>query len=151
MAGVATAARLTPTGERPAEPVVDAEHPWLGLDSFTEATQAYFFGRSVEIREIYPRVREHPLTVLHGEKYLSPISRGHGLGTVTPCLLRVFTGPRRLRRDVDGDGGWGRCANLDSSSGSAGTVRWARPAGNHPAKPLVQPLHDCPNWRTVPE
>lgn len=53
---------------------VDADHPWLGLSSFTEETQRYFFGRDVEISEIFVRVRDHALTVLYGQSGLGKSS-----------------------------------------------------------------------------
>jgi hypothetical protein len=46
---------------------VDADSPWLGLLPFSEETQRFFFGRDAEIREIFLRVRDHPLTVLYGQ------------------------------------------------------------------------------------
>jgi hypothetical protein len=46
---------------------VDADSPWLGLLSFTEETKRFFFGRDPEIREIFLRVRDQPLTVLYGQ------------------------------------------------------------------------------------
>jgi tetratricopeptide (TPR) repeat protein len=55
-------------------PVVDAEHPWLGLHPFTEDNQHYFFGRTAEIRDIFLRVREQPLTVLYGQSGLGKTS-----------------------------------------------------------------------------
>src|ERR1022692_2700493 len=55
-------------------PLVDAEHPWLGLHPFTEENQHYFFGRTAEIRDIFLRVREHPLTVLYGQSGLGKTS-----------------------------------------------------------------------------
>src|SRR5262245_52892399 len=53
---------------------VDPEHPWLGLQPFTEKTQSYFFGRTDEIRGMFLMVREHPLTVLFGESGLGKTS-----------------------------------------------------------------------------
>jgi hypothetical protein len=53
---------------------VDAEHPWLGLNAYTEETQAYFFGRDAEIREMFTRVRENTLTVLFGQSGLGKSS-----------------------------------------------------------------------------
>src|SRR6267142_799210 len=47
--------------------VVDADSPWLGLLSFTEETQRFFFGRDAEIREIFLRVQDQTLTVLFGQ------------------------------------------------------------------------------------
>lgn len=45
---------------------VSPERPWLGLSSFTEDTQNYFFGREREIGELFDRIRNQPLTVLYG-------------------------------------------------------------------------------------
>ncbi len=47
-------------------PEVDLEHPWLGLESFSEITRSYFFGRDVEAAELLQRLRLHPLLVLYG-------------------------------------------------------------------------------------
>ncbi len=54
--------------------VVDADHPWLGLESFTEATQRYFYGRDAEIADIFVRTRENSLTVLYGQSGLGKTS-----------------------------------------------------------------------------
>jgi hypothetical protein len=55
-------------------PVVDDEHPWLGLVAYTEKTQGFFFGRDAEISEIFTRVRENPLTILFGQSGLGKSS-----------------------------------------------------------------------------
>lgn len=55
-------------------PVLDSDHPWIGLHPFTEENQHYFFGRSAETREIFLRIREHPLTVLYGQSGLGKTS-----------------------------------------------------------------------------
>lgn len=55
---------MKPTAQ---QSIVDADHPWLGLESFTEATQKYFFGRDNEIADIFVRTRENPLTILYGQ------------------------------------------------------------------------------------
>jgi tetratricopeptide (TPR) repeat protein len=44
--------------------LADLEHPWLGLESFREATRAYFFGRDAEISELHLRLRSNSLLVL---------------------------------------------------------------------------------------
>lgn len=54
--------------------LVDADHPWLGLESFTEGTQKYFFGRDAEIADIYVRTRENALTILYGQSGLGKTS-----------------------------------------------------------------------------
>ncbi len=47
--------------------IVDDQHPWLGLNAYTEETQAYFFGRNNAINELFTRVRENRLTTLFGQ------------------------------------------------------------------------------------
>ena len=48
----------------PAAPVatVDAQHPWLGLVSFTEDTRGFFHGREEEAAELGRRVQRKLLT-----------------------------------------------------------------------------------------
>src|SRR5271166_1021011 len=41
---------------------------------FTEENQRYFFGRTAEVRDIFLRVRENPLTVLCGQSGLGKTS-----------------------------------------------------------------------------
>ena len=53
---------------------VDADNPWLGLSSFTEDTQAYFFGREAEVAELARRVQRKLLTVLFGKSGLGKTS-----------------------------------------------------------------------------
>ena len=52
----------------------DAEHPWLGLGSFTEASRAYFFGREEEVTELSRRVQRKLLTILFGKSGLGKTS-----------------------------------------------------------------------------
>jgi tetratricopeptide (TPR) repeat protein len=63
----------TPTIDA-AAPSVDAEHPWLGLASFTEETRAYFYGREEEIAELCRRVQRKLLTILFGQSGLGKTS-----------------------------------------------------------------------------
>jgi hypothetical protein len=53
---------------------VDANHPWLGLASFTEETRAYFHGREEEVAELGRRVQRKLLTVLFGQSGLGKTS-----------------------------------------------------------------------------
>jgi hypothetical protein len=62
---------------------LDPENPWLGLDSYTEATRAYFHGRDEEGAELARRVQRANLTVLFGQS---------GLGKTS--LLRAGLVPR---------------------------------------------------------
>ncbi len=53
---------------------VDAEHPWLGLASFTEETRGYFYGREEEVAELGRRVQRKQLTILFGQSGLGKTS-----------------------------------------------------------------------------
>nr|MDQ2971389.1 hypothetical protein [Pseudomonadota bacterium] len=62
---------------------IDPENPWLGLDSYSEDTRAYFHGRDEEAAELARRVQRKLLTVLFGQS---------GLGKTS--LLRAGLVPR---------------------------------------------------------
>ena len=53
---------------------VDFDHPWLGLESFSESTRSYFFGRDAEAAELLRRLRLHPLLVFYGRSGLGKTS-----------------------------------------------------------------------------
>lgn len=53
---------------------IDAEHPWLGLDSFTEETRGFFYGREQEVAELARRVQRKLLTILFGQSGLGKTS-----------------------------------------------------------------------------
>ena len=57
-----------------AQQVLDAQHPWLGLASFTEQTRGYFHGREEEVAELGRRVQRKLLTVLFGQSGLGKTS-----------------------------------------------------------------------------
>src|SRR5262252_598619 len=67
--------------------LVDPEHPWLGLDSFSEETRQYFFGREEEVGELARRVQRKTLAILFGQS---------GLGKTS--ILRAGIVPR-LRKE----------------------------------------------------
>jgi tetratricopeptide (TPR) repeat protein len=67
--------------------LVDEEHPWLGLDSFSEETRHFFYGREEEIAELARRVQRKTLSILFGQS---------GLGKTS--ILRAGIVPR-LRRE----------------------------------------------------
>src|SRR5689334_22260731 len=56
------------------ESSADPESPWLGLRSLSEGTQRYFFGRTVELQDLFERVVHKPLTVLFGQSGLGKTS-----------------------------------------------------------------------------
>ena len=83
-----------------ATPAIDAQHPWLGLVSYTEETRAYFHGRDDEAAELARRVQRKNLTVLFGQSGLGKTSllraglvprlRGEGY---CPVYVRVVYSP----------------------------------------------------------
>ena len=78
---------------------VNPESPWLGLKSFSEASQRYFFGREEELRELFERVEHKPLTVLFGQS---------GLGKTS--LLQAMIGEmRRVAGTVEFGGSVAYC------------------------------------------
>ena len=75
---------------------IDERHPWLGLDSFSEDTRGFFYGRDEEVAELARRVQRKLLTVLFGQSGLGKTSilraglvprlRGHGY---CPIYVRI--------------------------------------------------------------
>lgn len=61
-------------GEHTSDAQVSPESPWLGLRAFGEETRAYFFGRNVELQDLFERVQHRPLTVLFGQSGLGKTS-----------------------------------------------------------------------------
>ena len=54
--------------------IATPEAPWLGLRSFTEDAQDYFFGRRAELEDLYERILDKPLTILFGQSGLGKSS-----------------------------------------------------------------------------
>ena len=75
----------SPTAAGPG--LVDAQHPWLGLDSFSEETRQFFHGREEEVGELARRVQRKTLAILFGQS---------GLGKTS--ILRAGIVPR-LRKE----------------------------------------------------
>jgi hypothetical protein len=64
----------TPANDTGAQNAIDPQHPWLGLDSFTEETRSYFYGREDEVAELGRRVQRKLLTILFGQSGLGKTS-----------------------------------------------------------------------------
>ncbi|MBX7209950.1 MAG: hypothetical protein K1X78_16655 [Verrucomicrobiaceae bacterium] len=122
---------------------VDADHPWLGLESFTEATRKFFFGRDAEIADIFIRTRENPLTVLYGRSGLGKTSLlGAGLipklklEGYRPVLIRL----RYERTDIP---------LVDQMKDAFGTASTDVPHPSYPNLPsLWELLHHIPTRPT---
>ena len=65
---------MPPLDSPASEASVDAQHPWLGLASFTEETQQFFYGREEEVAELARRVQRKLLTLLFGQSGLGKTS-----------------------------------------------------------------------------
>src|SRR3954468_13032023 len=68
-----------PDPEQPGSPgdegiVLDHDHPWPGLVSFTEANYSFFFGREREVNQLARLVRQETLTVFFGKSGLGKSS-----------------------------------------------------------------------------
>lgn len=115
----------TLTLEFPSENEVDQLHPWLGLASFSEETQSFFYGREEEVGELSRRVQRKLLTVLFGQSGLGKTSilragivprlRGQGY---CPVYVRIDYGPdapsaqeqikQAIMRETATAGSWSR-------------------------------------------
>ncbi len=83
---------MNPTSSSsPTDDVVlaDAQHPWLGLWSYTEEQRDWFRGRAKETEDLLTLVRREPLTVLFGVS---------GLGKTSLVKAGLF--PRLRERDA---------------------------------------------------
>src|SRR5215470_14098763 len=65
---------MPPPDDKTVQFTVDAQHPWLGLDSFSEETRAFFYGREEEVAELGRRVQRKLLTILFGQSGLGKTS-----------------------------------------------------------------------------
>lgn len=63
-----------PGGLTDAAPAVDENNPWPGLLAFSESFARFFFGRSVELDDLFRRVRRETLTVLYAQSGLGKTS-----------------------------------------------------------------------------
>ncbi|MEO8849574.1 MAG: hypothetical protein ABI440_13215, partial [Casimicrobiaceae bacterium] len=84
-----------------ADASIDPEHPWLGLASFTEEMQAYFFGRDEEVAELARRVRRKLLTLLFGQSGLGKTSILRA--GIVPRLRKLGFCPVYVRIDYSPD------------------------------------------------
>jgi hypothetical protein len=78
---------------------VTPDSPWLGLRSFTEEAQAFFFGRSDELDDLYERVLDQPLAILFGQSGLGKSSLLQA--ALVPRLRATGFLPVFLRLDHD--------------------------------------------------
>ncbi|HEX2123600.1 MAG TPA: hypothetical protein VHL59_18365, partial [Thermoanaerobaculia bacterium] len=68
------AAVVPPPPPEPEHVALDAQHPWPGLASFTEANQEYFRGRGADRDELFALVEKSLVTVVYGPSGLGKTS-----------------------------------------------------------------------------
>jgi Domain of unknown function (DUF2610) len=81
--------------------IATPETPWLGLRSFTEDAQDYFFGRHAELEDLYERILDRPLTILFGQSGLGKSSLLQA--ALVPRLRRAGFLPVLVRFDHEAD------------------------------------------------
>ena len=108
-----------PAGER-----ADAQHPWIGLASFTEGDRGFFAGRGDEIEDVLRLVRRDTLTLLYGvsglgktslvQAGLFPVLREENILPV-PIRLDYLEGANPLSQQiVDAIGGAAVAAKVEA-------------------------------------
>ena len=73
------------------------ENPWPGLDSYTEATSAWFHGRDADSFEMLRLVHQSPIVMLYGKSGLGKSSMLQA--GVFPALRKLHHLPVYLRLD----------------------------------------------------
>jgi len=135
--------------------VPDAQHPWMGLSSFTEEDRAFFAGRGDEVDELLRLVQRDTLTLLFGVSGLGKTSLLHA--GVFPALRAEDWLPVPIRLDyIEGAPplaaqvltaitGAARAAAVEAPEPSPGETLWEyfHREGNHfwgPRNDLVTPF-----------
>ena len=111
-------------------PAVDAQHPWLGLASFTEETRGYFYGREEEVGELARRVQRKLLTILFGQSGLGKTSILRA--GIVPRLRPEGYCPVYVRIDYSRES---PAAVGADQAGDLPTRRRPRASGRRPASP----------------
>lgn len=86
------------TGAATANPLLDRENPWPGLESYNEEARDFFNGRTDDVAELLRRVRGTPLTLLYGKSGLGKSSLLQA--GLAPVLRRERFLPVYIRIDV---------------------------------------------------
>jgi tetratricopeptide (TPR) repeat protein len=81
----------------PETALLSPQNPWPGLVSFSEANEAFFFGREQEIADLVRRIAQEPLTIFFGKSGLGKSSILQA--GLTPELRRHAFVPIYIRLD----------------------------------------------------
>jgi tetratricopeptide (TPR) repeat protein len=90
-----------PSENPSSEPRLDVESPWIGLHSFSKETSSFFFGRQVEMQELFERVVHKSLTILFGQSGLGKTSLIKA--ALVPQLVKAGYLPVRILLNYDND------------------------------------------------
>jgi hypothetical protein len=121
----------------------DAQHPWIGLASFTEGDRGFFAGRGEEIEDLLRLVRRDTLTLLYGvsglgktslvQAGLFPALREENVLPV-PIRLDYLEGARPLSHQImDAIGAAARTARVEAPLPRPSETLWEyfHREGNH--------------------
>jgi len=121
----------------------DAQHPWIGLASFTEGDRTFFAGRGDEIDDLLRLVRRDTLTLLYGvsglgktslvQAGLFPALRGENILPVPIRLDYLEGAPPLSHQIVDAIGAAARTARVEAPLPRPNETLWEyfHREGNH--------------------
>ncbi|HAN79556.1 MAG TPA: hypothetical protein DCQ31_18230 [Bacteroidales bacterium] len=78
--------------------IVDAQHPYIGLQSFSEQLKDFFYGRNNEIEQLARLTEFHPTTVLFGKSGLGKTSILHA--GLSPYMRKNYFLPLIVRPKI---------------------------------------------------
>jgi len=121
----------------------DAQHPWIGLASFTEGDRTFFAGRGDEIEDLLRLVRRDTLTLLYGvsglgktslvQAGLFPALREENILPVPIRLDYLESAPPLSHQIVDAIGAAARAARVEAPLPRPNETLWEyfHREGNH--------------------
>ena len=80
--------------------IVERNRPFVGLSSYTEEHEKYFYGRDQEIKELTNKIRINTVTVLHGKSGLGKTSLLKA-GIIRAHLKKITEFPVYIRIDFN--------------------------------------------------
>jgi tetratricopeptide (TPR) repeat protein len=127
--------------------LVDPDHPWLGLDSFSEETRQFFFGREDEVAELARRVQRKALAILFGQSGLGKTSILRA--GIVPRLRKEGFCPVYVRIDYSRDSpAPSQQIKQEIFRATEALGKWTRPGSAVPGESLWEFLHHRDDFLT---